>query len=176
MKIKSPIWYLFFLIIVLLAIGWLFFATEKTMREVNSLKVEIGRQESNNVKLGELAVILPTLTAETFAYEKTLPTNEEEVATFVSLVESLVKDAGLTVVFHFEDFPGKIDVSGKNIYGLGSEITLEGSFQGLTTFLTRLSGMPYFFKVDKLMLLKLDNRSGVKSLITGYLMMNPEKK
>ena len=175
MKTKSPIWHLFFLVIVLLAIGWLFFATDKIIREVNVLKVEIGRQENNNLKLGELSVLLPTLSAETLVYQKTLPANEEEVATFVALVESLAKDAGMTVLFHFDDFPGKIDVSGKKFYGLRSEITLEGSFQGLTTFLSRLSELPYFFKVDKMMLLTLENKPGLKAIITGYLMMNPEK-
>lgn len=176
MKTRLPIWHLIFLITVVLVMAVMSFTTDKTMREVNSLRTEIERQENNNLKLVELANILPPLANETLVYQKTLPSNEAGVATFVSLMESLAKGIGMTVAFHFNDFPNQVDVSGKNIYGLGSEIALEGSFQSLTTFLARLSELPYFFKVDKMMILKHDTKPGVKVVITGYLMMNQEKK
>lgn len=157
-------------------IAVMFYRLEKGFTETNRLQIEVDRQEVNIEKLLSLSNQLPTFSGETVTYLKTLPSTETDVANFASIVEQNARDSGLTISNHFDDFPKQVDVSGKNISGLGMEITVEGSFQSLTLFLTRLSSLPYYFKIDKVTILKHEINPGVKSVINGFLMMNIEKK
>lgn len=176
MKTKLPIIHIIILILLMVGAGILFYRTENNFKEANRLQVEVDREKTNVDKLEGLFVLLPTLTRETVVYLKTLPTNESEVSIYATMVETLAKESGLTIVNHFDDFPKTLDVSGKNILGLGMEITLEGTFQGLTEFFTRLSALPYYFKVDKIMILNHETKTGVKAVVNGSLMMNTLKK
>ncbi len=176
MNTKQPILHLVFLMIVLSAVSYMFYRTEEGFVEVNKLLLEVSKQEVNIDKLTELNSALPNFSTEMSTYLKTLPTNESDVADFALLLEQNAKEVGLTISNHFDDFPKQVDVSGRNIPGLGMEITLEGSFQDLTRFFTRLSNLPYFFRTDKITILSRDTKLGVKAVINGFLMMNIEKK
>lgn len=176
MKSKLPYLHIIILFLLLVGIGVLFYLTEKKIVEVNQLQIEVGRQSSNTSRLADLKEILPTLSEETKVYLRTLPSDEADVANVASTMEQIARSLGLIISFHFDDFTKQVDVSGQNIYGLGSEIVLEGSFQGLTVFLSRLSGLPYFFKIDKLTIVKHESKPGMKAVLNGFLMMNLEKK
>lgn len=176
MKLKLPIYHLTFLFILAIVAGWLFFQTEKNMSEVEKLQIEVNQQMVNVDKLAELKTQLPTFTREIGIYRKTLPSTEAEVADFAATVEQMARGLGLQITYHFDDFTELVEVSGQNIYGLGSEIVLEGSFQSLTDFMARLSGLPYFFKVDKLTISKQETKPGIKVSVDGFLMMNISKK
>lgn len=175
MKTKLPIFHLLFLILLMVGVGVLFYRTEKNIKEANLLQVEVDRQKTNINKLEELTTVFPTLTREMSVYLKTLPTSEAEVAAYAAMVETLAKESGLTIANHFDDFPKTLDISGKNILGLGMEVTLEGSFQGLTKFFTGLTTLPYYFKVDKILILNRETKNGVKAVVNGALMMNTSK-
>lgn len=176
MKTKLPIIHIILLILLMVGVGVLFYQTENNFMEANRLQVEVDRQKTNVGKLEGLSVLLPTLTRETALYLRTLPTNESEVSVYATLVETLAKESGLTIVNHFDDFPKMLDVSGKNILGLGIEMTLEGTFQSLTKFFAHLTALPYYFKVDKIMILNQETKTGVKAVVDGSLMMNISKK
>ncbi|HCQ31193.1 TPA: hypothetical protein DIU27_02285 [Candidatus Collierbacteria bacterium] len=176
MKTKQPTLHIILLLIVSVAAGVLFVRTTKTINETSLLQGDVNRQKENVDKLRVLSSTLPGLSSEISTYLITLPANEEDVAVFAATIESVAKDSELTIVNNFDDFPKPVDVSGKNILGLGMEITLEGSFQGLTIFFSKLSDMPYFFKIDKITMLKRDTNTGIKAVVKGVLMMNQEKK
>lgn len=176
MKTKLPAIQLVILCLLILVLLGLFFTTENKILQVNKLQLEVTQQESNIKKLDELSATLPGMSSEIAGFLNTLPANEEDVADFATTLEQVAKGAGITIAFHFDDFPKPVEVIGQNITGLGSEIALEGSFQGVTTFLTKLSNLQYFFKIDKLTIIKLETKPGVKAIITGALMMNIEKK
>ena len=176
MKTKLPMFHLIFLILLMVGAGFLFYRTENNIKATRKLQLEVSRQETNISKLGDLSVLLPTLTSETSTYLRTLPMSESDVAAYATLVETLAKDSDLTIANHFDDFPKARDVSGKNILGLGMEITLEGPFQGLTRFFARLTALPYYFKIDKITILNQETKTGVKAIVNGSLMMNTEKK
>lgn len=176
MKSQSPALHLVVTILLLLVLGGLFYVTERTILQVNMLEVEVNQQEANTERLQDLRSSLPGLTPQIENFLNTLPSNEQDVAEFAAVLEQEARSVGLVITFQFEDFPEPVDVSGQNIVGLGSEITLEGSFQGVTTFMSRLSALPYFFKVDKLTVLNHETKSGVKAIVAGSLMMNIERQ
>ncbi len=176
MKTRLPLLQLAILSLLIFVLLGLFFTTENKIVQVNKLQLEASQQESNIQKLGVLSTTLPGLSSEIAGFLNTLPANEEDVANFAAALEQVARSAGLGITFHFDDFPKPIEVTGQNITGLGSDITLEGSFQGVTTFLTRLSNLQYFFKIDKLTIIKHETKPGVKAIVTGALMMNTEKK
>lgn len=176
MKLNLPLLHLSFLLIFLMSGGWLFFQTEKNMLEVEKLQSEVNQQEINISKLAELKTQLPNFNREIGIYKKTLPATEAEVADFAATVEQVARGLGLQITYHFDDFTESVEVAGQNIYGLGSEIVLEGSFQAFSDFMARLSSLPYFFKVDKLTVSKQESKAGIKVSIDGFLMMNITKK
>ena len=161
---------------IALASGFYFVKTVRDIESVNKLKVEVARQETNMIKLDELSQEMPRLSNEALRFNNTLPADENEVANFTGVVEQFAKELGLTISNHFDDFPKQVDIAGKNMLGLGMEITLEGSLQSLTGFFSRLSSMQYFFKVDKITLLKHETKSGIKAIVNGSLIMEVEKK
>lgn len=160
---------------MIIAAGVLFFAAEKKITEVDKLQMEVEQQAENIEKLAILSSTLPQLTGEMNKFLETLPATEGDVAEFATSVEGIARGLGLTIAYRFDDFPKKVDVAGQNIYGLGSEISLEGSFQGLINFLSGLSNFPNFFKIDKITLLKHETKPGLKITINGFLIMNVEK-
>ncbi|OGD73293.1 hypothetical protein A3K29_04135 [Candidatus Collierbacteria bacterium RIFOXYB2_FULL_46_14] len=161
---------------IALASGFYSVKTVRDLESVNKLKVEVVRQEANMIKLDDLSREMPRLSNEAVRYSNTLPADEYEVANFTAVVERFAKESGLTISNHFDDFPKQVDIAGKNMLGLGMEITLEGSFQGLTSFFSKLSSMQYFFKVDKITILKHEVKTGVKAIVNGSLIMGVEKK
>lgn len=175
MKTKLPLLHLFWLFLLTIGVVVFFFQTKFNIETAAKLQVEVNNQTANDKKLSDLAALMPTLSKETISYLKTLPTNEVEVANFATQVELIAKEQGLLIAFNFEDFPRQIEVSGKNAFGLGTEISLEGSFQNLTVFLTRISSLPYFFKIDKMTILKNETKLGVKAIIDGSLIMNLDR-
>lgn len=154
----------------------MFLQTRNKIVEANNLRREVVQQRENLEKLNLLSAVLPDLTTEMADYLKTLPLNEAEVADFAAFVEKTARDLSLVITFHFDDFPKPLNVSGQNIFGLGSDMVVEGSFSGLTTFLSNLSAARYFFKIDKLTVIKHESKIGVKASISGALMMNIQKK
>ena len=118
---------------------------------------------------------MPELMSEVSGWLRTLPTNQEEVAFFAAIVEAAAKEQSVTVSFSFNDFPDTVLFMGKNFFGLGTDINLEGSFLGITNFVSSLSKLPYFFKIDKMTILQRETRQGVRASLSGVLMMNQVK-
>jgi len=176
MKSKQPLIHLLLLFIIVLVSGLYSVKTVRDIESVNKLKQEVSRLEINIVKLADLSNEVPPLSDETLRYANTLPANENEVANFTGVVERFAQESDLTILNHFDDFPKQVDVIGKNMFGLGMEITLEGSFQGVNGFFSKLSTMQYFFKADKITLLKNEVNSGIKVIVNGSLIMGVEKK
>ena len=104
MKTKLPMFHLIFLILLMVGAGFLFYRTENNIKATRKLQLEVSRQETNISKLGDLSVLLPTLTSETSTYLRTLPMSESDVAAYATLVETLAKDSDLTIANHFDDF------------------------------------------------------------------------
>jgi len=176
MKSKQPLIHLLLLFIIVLVSGLYSVKTVRDIESVNKLKQEVSRLEINIVKLADLSNEVPPLSDETLRYANTLPANENEVANFTGVVERFAQESNLTILNHFDDFPKQVDVIGKNMFGLGMEITLEGSFQGVNGFFSKLSTMQYFFKADKITLLKNEVNSGIKVIVKGSLIMGDVQK
>lgn len=176
METKPPYLHLLILFLILCLVGFLFLRTEKKIEEINLLLNEVNLQSENVNKLAVLASTLPTLSDETKVYLKTLPATESEVATFAAVLESMAREDNLSIVFHFDDFVKPVEVSSQKMNGLGIGVDLNGGFEPLTEFVKKLSSLPYFFKIDKMTITKNENRSGMKAVLNGYLMMNIEKK
>lgn len=174
-RTSLPTIHLILLLLVLAVSGILFYLTQRQMSSVNRLQAEVNLISQSRNKLADLSENLPVVLTEAGAWRQTLPENEEDVARFATEIEQMAKAQGLVFALDFDDFPGPIDVGGKYIDGLGADVTLEGSYQGVTNFLTRLSGLPYFFKVDKLALSTHESGTGVKAVINGALMMDLNK-
>lgn len=151
---------------------FMFYLTQAQLMSVGRAQARVDDLTDNQRKLEELKTSLPTYSVLGSNWQKTLPANEKDVAAFAAGIEQLAKAQNLTIAISFDDFPGPVDVFGHYITGLGVEITLGGNFAGISGFLTDLSGLPYFFKVDKMTLTKPETKVGVKAVINGALMMN----
>lgn len=167
-----PVLHLILLLLLIGFAGFLFYVTARQLELTNRFQAEVDQIVANQSRLSDLAVSLPSLTGETGAWSKTLPVTEKDVAAFAVQIEQLAKTQGLVSSLDLEDFPGPIDVSGRYLTGLGVDITLEGSYQGVTNFVFALGNLPYFYKIDKLTLTKQETRLGVKAILNGALIMN----
>ncbi len=162
------------LFILTIAAGVLFYFTQQQQAKVRLLTAEVSQLENNRQKLDSLRQEVPSLSLETRSWLDALPRDETAIARFAAELERIAREQRLTIVLDFDDFPGPIDVSGKYIDGLGSQISLEGTFQGVTNFLGQLSAIPYYYKIDKITLTKPDSQPGVKAVINGAIMMSLE--
>lgn len=171
-KTKQPIVHLFIFAIFLVAGLVMFIYTQKQLRLISTARAEVDQLAESQKRLTELATLLPTYSLSGRTWQMTLPENEKEVAGFAASIEAAAKGNGLTIGIGFDDFPGPVDVSGHYIAGVGAEITLTGSYSGVSAFLTRLASLPYYFKIDKMTLTKPENKVGVKAILNGSLMMN----
>ena len=172
---NQPVINLILLFILTIAAGVLFFVTQQQQATVRLLSAEVGQLDINRQRLIDVSDSLPSLSLETRNWLKTLPGNEMDIAAFAGELERIARRELLTFDLNLDDFPGPVDVSGRYIDGLGSQITLIGSFSGVTAFIAELTDIPYFFKVDKIAITKTDSQPGVKTVINGAIMMNLEK-
>ena len=140
------------------------------MGQTALLRAHVNSLEESRKKLAQLSSRLPGVETETNRWLTALPLSEEEVSFFAASLEGVAKEKGLTISLDLEDFPKQVDIGGKMLPGLGLIITLEGSFDGVRSFLTDLVGLNYFFKTDKLTILAHETKPGVKAAINGSLM------
>lgn len=173
MKDQRPYIHLLILTLLLVLGGYLFFITQNQLKVTNRLQAEVDQLVSQQDKLLSLNVELPSLQPTIATWLASLPSTEDEVAVFAQEVERLAALHGQTVLIDFEDFPAPVDVGGRYIDGLGTDISLEGSFQGLTNFVTDLSRLQYFYKINRLTVTQHETRNGIKATLTGFLMMRP---
>ncbi|OGD72387.1 hypothetical protein A3A84_01960 [Candidatus Collierbacteria bacterium RIFCSPLOWO2_01_FULL_50_23] len=150
----------------------LFYLTQRQLMLFSKTQARVDNLRNNQIKLDNLDSNLPTYSVLGNSWLRTLPANEKDVAAFATAVEGLAKAQNLTIALGFDDFPGPVDVLGHYIAGLGSEITLEGNYAGVTSFLAGLSNLPYFFKIDKMTVMKPETKVGVRAVFIGALMMN----
>ena len=160
---------------VLLAIaGWLTNLAGEQLKSTNRVQAEVNNLSLGIDKLDSLASTVPAVRPEVVVWQLALPGTEEEVAAFAQQVEALAKANNQTVSLNFDDFPQTVEVGSKVVDGLGTDMLLEGSFQGLVGFINQLSGAPYFYKIDKLTVIKNESKSGVKATLNGTLVMKLE--
>lgn len=176
MKTKPPFIHLFILFVFIVGNLILFYLTDKKLLLRNKLTLEISQQTDNINRLNELETSLPTLAKEMQILSKTLPTTEVDIANFASAVERIARESGLISVFHFDDFAQSVAISKQNVPGLGIAIDLNGNFQGVIGFLSKLSRLLYFYKIDKITITKNENKPGIKAVLNGFLITNIEKK
>lgn len=175
-KNSTPTIHVLFLILAIIVTGSVFFIAQRQISLDNRLQAEAELLRRNREKLGELANILPSFNADMKRWADTLPGNEAEVATFAAQIERLAGNQNLTFELNLDDFPGPVDVNGHYVDGLGAGITVDGAYQGVTNFLTNMSALPYYFKIEKLTITKNETKPGVKAIINGALMMDLIKK
>lgn len=173
---KLPMIHFLVLGLLMVVAGVLFSVSLKKVAATKKLESEVAQMATARAKLGNLEIYLPTIEAEVSGWAKTLPVSEGDVALYASLVEQAGRGQGLTVALNFDDFPKLLDGGGKKIYGLGVDMALEGSFSGLTNFLSILSSQPYFFKIDKLTIIQSPSHHGVKAILDGVLVMSEKKQ
>ncbi len=169
---KQPVLHIIIFGLLLVAALFLFYLTQHQLTALSQAQAKANSLSENQSRLATLESSLPVNSILASTWLRTLPTNEKDVAAFATQIEGLAKAQSLTIDIRFDDFPGPVDISGHYIAGLGAEVTLMGSFTGVTNFLSNLSGLPYFFKIDKMTLTKPEAKSGVKAVFDGYLMMN----
>lgn len=150
----------------------LFYLAQRELVMTSRAGVVVDDLASSRIKLGQLRSILPSYVELSKEWSKSLPATEKDVATFAEEIELMAKSAGIVFSLSFDDFPGPVDVSGNYMAGLGAEITLEGSFAGITSFVNDLTDSVYFFKIDKLTMTKSEVKKGVRAILNGSLMMN----
>lgn len=172
MKTRTPIIHIIlylFLLGIAIALFWL---TQNVLRDRNFRLAEIDSLVENRSKLTEVNAVLPQIESEEVIWRDYLPSSEEEVADFASSIEGLARNESMDVTLDFDDFLTQVDIAGKFVTGLGLSITLEGSYQGMTSFFGELNDLPYFFKTDKITILKHETRSGIKATVRGSLIMS----
>lgn len=172
----TPTLHLLLLMVAAIVSGVAFFVAQRQISIDNRLQAEAELLRRNREKISGLANSLPQLNADMIRWGKTLPGNEAEVATFAAQIERAAGNQNLTFELNLDDFPGPVDVNGHYIDGLGAGITVDGSYQGVTGFVSNLSALPYYFKIDKITITKNDTKPGVKAVINGSLMMDLQKK
>lgn len=172
MKTKTPIFHLIILFLLLVFFVFIFIKLKEKILITNMLQSEVNVILDNQSRLDRLTKDLPLLKNEIGVWSKTLPRTEGDVAVFASTVEKAARDQGLVITLHFDDFPEVVGVLGLKVPGLGSDVVLEGSFAGVTKFISTLSELPYYFKIDKLIAIKSDLKHGVKVTLSGILMMS----
>lgn len=171
-RTKQPVIQLIVFAFLLVVATVVFYYSQNQIRLASLAQAEINQLTESQARLTELATLLPKYSLREKSWLATLPQNEKEVAAFAESLERLAKTKNLVLTLAFDDFPGPVDGSGHYIAGVGAEISLEGSYAGIASFLANLTDLPYHFKVDKMALTKPDRRPGVKALINGSLMMN----
>lgn len=161
---------LFVIVLVFGGIGYYFL--QRQLSEANLAQAELDHLIDNREKLSLLSDSLPQLMTESNTWLRYLPVDQDGVAAFASTLEALAKERRLLITLDFDDFPKAVEVAGKNISGLGLTITIQGSFEGLRDFCSQMARQPYFFKTDKITVLKHETLPGIKATLTGSLMMN----
>ncbi len=173
-KTKQPIVQLGVLSLLLIIGAVVFYYTQNQIRREGLARTDVDQLTTSRQRLTELESLLPRYSLQEKSWLSTLPQDEEGVAEFARSLEQLARTNALVLAISFDDFPGPIDVSGHYIAGVGAEITLEGSYTGVSNFLAGLAELPYYFKVDKVTLTKPSKQPGIKAQIDGSLMMNIE--
>lgn len=166
---QSPILYLVLLALAIITLLW-FLNTQK-QKSINSLEQQIQVLRADEDRYNEDTLQYQNFQTLLNTWEKTLPKSEEEVAVFATAIESLAKSHSLVLNLDFEDFPGQVDIGGRYATGIGLDISLDGSYQNITTFLHRLDELTYFFKIDKLIITQQELKTGVKASLSGVLVM-----
>ncbi len=169
---RQPILHIIVFAIFILVASVMFYLTQRQLITLGRVRAKVKGLSESQGRLVELESSLPAYSALGGSWQKTLPTNAKDVAAFAGQIEGLAKTSNLTITINFDDFPGPVDILGHYVSGLGAEITLVGSFSGVTNFLSSLSGFPYFFKIDKMTITKPETKVGVKAVFNGVLMMN----
>lgn len=133
-------------------------------REVEQLTTDNSRYQSMSVSFTNHALQFQ-------AWQQLLPVNETEVALFAAQVENLANQTQLTLELHFDDFPGQVETQKKLLFGIATDISLEGSYQNLITFMSQLQRLPHFYRIDKLILTRQETNRGVEATLQGILYM-----
>jgi Tfp pilus assembly protein PilO len=157
--------------ITLVGVG-LAFATVRLNAQVGLLQKDVDQQTVDQTRYFELADQYAAFADSYQNWARLLPASEAEVAVFAAIVEQQAKTRNLTLNLHFEDFPELVDTQGKYLAGLKLTVSLEGSYQDSTAFINDLTKLPYFFRVDKLILTQDEIKKGIKTTLQGYLFMN----
>lgn len=169
---RFPLTHILILIGVMLGSVCLFYLLFKGLVVTNKLKAEVALVSANQARLDKLILTMPTLSSEFESLKKTLPSSEEEVAQFAAYLELVAKEQDLVITINFNDFPKSSVISGKKMETLVTDVTLEGSYGGVTNFVKQISNSNYFYKIDKLSIARQEPRLGVKAVLNGLLIMN----
>ena len=172
MKSRTPVIHIVLFLLLLGVAVVLFWITQSLLRDRNFRLAEIDNLVENRARLDSANVLLSQIQADEAVWRGYLPSTEEDVAAFASSIERLTRVQTMDVTLDFDDFPAQVDIGGKFVTGLGLSITLEGSYQGLTNFFGELNKLSYFFKTDKITILKHETRNGIKATIRGSLIMS----
>ncbi len=149
----------------------LWYLNTKELKTVTDLQQQINALQADEAKYNDDLTQYSSFQTLLTTWEQSLPKNETQVAVFASSVENLAKSQTLALTLDFEDFPGQVDIGGRYATGIGLEMNLQGSYQNLTAFIHKLNALPYFFKIDKLILTQEELKPGVKATLTGTLIM-----
>jgi Tfp pilus assembly protein PilO len=139
--------------------------------QVSALMDEVDLLQADNDRYFQLSSSYSNFSSINQNWLDFLPTNENEVALFAARVEDLARTHQLNIVLRFDDFPAPIATQGKTLYGINTDIILEGSYQGLIAFTSDLERIPYFYRLDKLILTQNDSGGGVDATLQGVLYM-----
>ena len=170
MKPKLPKQPVFFLLgTVLLSLG-LTIPSHQLLGQVTRLQTEVNQLNSDLTKLQDSAFLVANFDPSFSDWQRSLPRTEEDVAVFAARLEELSREFDLEIEINFDDFPRLTTVDKLSLTSLGTTLTLTGRYQNLTSFLSNLSRLPYFYQINKLTILEGDP-SGIKATLTGALFM-----
>lgn len=163
---------LFFLTGAMLITGLLAFLSLRLSVTAASLQREVDQLTLDAARFDEQSALYAAYASRYADWSRLLPVTEGEVAIVAATLEQLAASHSLTILLNFDDFPGAVETSGKLHWGLGLDLNLDGAYQNLVAFTAELSKLPYFYRIDKLILTQQETGNGVKANFQGVLFMN----
>lgn len=149
------------------------YQVQQELRVVAQLRQEVGREREAQEQYEALLDEFSLTRSREADWRALLVSDEQAVAGFAAQLENLARLNGLTLTIQFEDLPGRVTLAGKEGLGLKFELTLAGSYEGITSFLRSLETSNYLVKQDRLQMSRQEDSSYIL-IMSGVLIMKQQ--
>jgi len=164
---------IFIIIGIMIAVG-LFFLVRKTWDTYLKVNDERNQLES---KVSATTALVSQKQTEEAAFKDLknyFPTTEADIAALAAALESNAAGSGVLLVLNFDDFPERTPIAGSQLYGLNYTATVDGPYQAVTSWISRLETLPYFLVTNSTSVNLSAETTGVKAIIEGVIIMGEE--
>jgi len=152
---------------LLLVMGDKWQEKEKEKQAVSDLRIKVGR-------IDELEIEKEIMEEKVNDLDGFFLEGEKGVAEVAEAMEQTADISGVSLVLNFEDFPKKIDIGGKYQRGLKINMEVQGSYQGISSWILSVERLPYFIKLNEVKMSLSRLGGGVRANLKGVIFLKNE--